>query len=95
MTRDGGPLPQRCSACGWQGLAHVYNLVWTSEWACPGCASLQLARATTRAAVLARLEERSRLGGGDGRAERARSLAAAFAGVLSRTGSSEDALTVG
>ena len=90
MTPSGESLPQRCPACGWHGVAHVYNLVWTWEWACPGCASLHPARATTRAAVLARLEERARLGGDLGRAERARSLAAAFTGVLGRRG---DALT--
>lgn len=84
MTRSGESLPQRCPTCGWHGVAHVYNLVWTWEWACPGCASLHPARATTRAAVLARLEERGRLGGDVGRAVRARSLAAAFTGVLGR-----------
>jgi len=95
VTPSGESLPQRCPACGWHGVAHVYNLVWTWEWACPGCASLHPARATTRRAVLARLEERARLGGDLGRAERARSLAAAFTGVLGRRAptASEDALT--
>jgi len=96
VTRSGESLPQRCPACGWHGVAHVYHLVWTWEWACPGCASLHPARATTSASVLARLEERARLGGDVDRAERARSLAVAFSGVLGRrVPDDEGALTVG
>lgn len=93
MTRTGGSLPQRCPACGWHGLAHVYNLVWSWEWACPGCTSLHRALATTPADVLARLEARARLGGDAERSERARSLAAAFSGVLGRRARRDDALT--
>ena len=29
-----------CPACGWAGIARVYNLVWTEEWACPCCTTL-------------------------------------------------------
>ena len=82
MTAE--PVPQRCPTCGWHGIAHLYNLVWTREWACPRCTRLHPARATTRDAVLTRLEETARMATDAVRAERARSLADAFSGVLGR-----------
>ena len=80
MTAE--PVLQTCPTCGWHGVAHVYNLVWTLEWACPKCAQLHRARASTRESVLARLEETARVAGDAMRARRARSLADAFNSVL-------------
>jgi hypothetical protein len=78
------PALQRCPACGWHGVAHIYNLIWTREWACPSCTRLHAARASTREAVLQRLEETAMFATDALRARRARSLADAFTDVLGR-----------